>query len=153
MFNMETKAVDKPRTSWPTLFDTGWMDKVFNAPIDEFFNIGKVINVPAVNVTETDKEFKLNIAAPGLEKKDFKVEAIDDMLTISAEHEREEKEEKNGRFNRREYNYSSWSRSFTLPENCDASKIEASYVNGELKIMIPKLLVKETKQVKNIAVN
>ena len=88
-----------------------------------------------------------------MEKKDFKVEAFDDMLTISAEHEKEEKEEKNGRFNRREYNYSSWNRSFTLPENCDASKIEASYVNGELKIMIPKLLVKETKQVKNIAVN
>lgn len=151
---METKALDKPRTSWPTMFDTGWMDKFFNAPlVDEFFNFGKVMNVPAVNVSETDKEFKLNIAAPGLEKKDFKVEAIDDMLTISAEHEREEKEEKNGRFNRREYNYSSWTRSFTLPENCEAGKIDAEYKNGELKIVIPKLEVKEPKKVKNISVN
>ena len=151
---METKAVDKPRTSWPTLFDTGWMEKFFNAPLDEFFNMGKVMNVPAVNVTETEKEFKLCVAAPGMEKKDFKVEAIDEMLTISAEHEKkEEKEEFNGRYNRREYNYSSWTRSFTLPENCNVAKIEANYVNGELKIVIPKLEIKEAKKVKNISVN
>jgi HSP20 family protein len=149
---METKAVDKPRTSWPTLFDSGWMDKFFNAPLDEFFNFGKVMNVPAVNVTETDKDFRLSIAAPGLEKKDFKVDAFDDMLTISAEKEKVEKEEKD-RFNRREYNYSSWSRSFTLPENCDFGKINAEYKNGELKIMIPKKEVKEPKKVKNISVN
>lgn len=150
---METKAVDRPRTSWPTLFDSGWMDKFFNAPIDEFFNMGKVMNVPAVNVSETDKEFRLQVAAPGMDKKDFKVEAFDDMLTISAEKEKEEREEKNGRFNRREYNYSSWSRSFTLPENCDVSKIDANYLNGELKIVIPKREVKETKKVKSISVN
>ena len=150
---MENKAVDKPRTSWPTLFDSGWMEKFFNAPMDEFFNLGKVMNVPAVNVAETDKEFKLTIAAPGLDKKDFKVDAYDDMLTISAEHEREEKEEKSGHFNRREYNYSSWSRSFSLPENCDLGKINAEYKNGELKVAIPKMEVKEPKKVKNISVS
>lgn len=150
---MENKLLDKPKTHWPAMFDGGWMEKFFNAPIDEFFNMGKVMNVPAVNVSETDKEFRLSIAAPGMDKNDFKVEAIDDMLTISAEKEKEEKEEKNGRFNRREYNYNSWTRSFTLPENCDASKIDAKYLNGELKIMIPKLEVKETKKIKNIAVN
>lgn len=149
---METKAAEKSRTSWPTLFDNGWMEKFFNAPIDEFFNMGKVMNVPAVNVTETDKEFKLLIAAPGMDKNDFKVEAIDDILTIRAEKEKEEKEEK-ARFNRREYNYSSWTRSFTLPENCDAGKIDASYENGELKVLIPKLEIAMPKKVKNISVN
>jgi len=148
---METRAVDKPKTSWPTLFDSGWMEKFFNAPLDEFFNFGKVMNVPAVNVNETDKEFALTIAAPGLEKKDFKVDAYDDMLTISAE--KEEKEEKSGRYNRREYNYTSWSRSFTLPENCNSGKINAEYKNGELKIVIPKMEIKEPKKVKNISVN
>ena len=146
---MENKAVDKPRTTWPSVFESGWMDKFFNAPLDEFFNVSKVMNVPAVNVSETEREFKLCIAAPGLEKKDFKVEAFDEMLTISAEHETEKKEEKNGRFNRREYNYSSWSRSFTLPENCDAGKIDAAYNNGELKILIPKIEVKEPKKMKS----
>ena len=150
---MESKAVDKPRTSLPSFLESGWMDKFFNAPLDEFFNYGKVMNVPAVNVTETEKEFRLAIAAPGLEKKDFKVDAYDDMLTISAEHEREEKEEKKGRFNRREYNYSSWSRSFTLPENCDSGKIDAEYKNGELKILIPKIEIKAPKNVKQISVN
>ncbi len=150
---MENKVVNKPRTTWPSVFESGWMDKFFNAPLDEFFNYSKVINSPAVNVSETDKEFRLSIAAPGLEKKDFKVDAYDEMLTISAEHETEKKEEKNGRFNRREYNYSSWSRSFTLPENCDSGKIDAEYKNGELKISIPKIEVKEPKMTKSISVN
>ena len=149
---METKAIDKPRISWPTVFDSGLMERFFNAPLDEFFNFGKVMNVPAVNVTETEKEFKLNIAAPGLERKDFKIEAFDEMLTISAEHEREEKET-NDRYNRREYNYSSWSRSFTLPENSNYSKIDAQYKNGELIIIIPKMEVKVPRKVKTIAVN
>ena len=150
---MENKAVDRPRTSRPTLFDSGWMDKFFNAPLDEFFNLGKVINVPAVNVAETDKEFKLSIATPGLEKKDFKVEAYDDILTVSAEKEKEVTEERNDRFNRREYNFTSWSRSFTLPENCDGGKINAEYKNGELKIVIPKTEVKEPKKVKSISIS
>ncbi len=150
---MENRVVEKPKNSWPSFFDNGWMDKFFNAPLDEFFNYGKVLNVPAVNVTETEKDFRLSIAAPGLEKKDFKIDAYDDMLTISAEHEREQKEEKNGRFNRREYNYSSWSRSFTLPENCDFGKIDAEYKNGELRIVIPKIEVKEPKKMKTISVN
>lgn len=150
---MENKALYKPRISRPSFFESGWMDKFFNAPLDEFFNFNKVMSVPAVNVTETEKEFRLSIAAPGLERKDFKVEAYDDMLTISAEHEREQKEDGNDRFNRREYNYSSWSRSFTLPENCDFSKIDAEYKNGELKLVVPKIEVKEPKKVKSISVN
>ncbi len=149
---MENKAVDKPRTSWPSFFDRGWMDKFLNSPLDEFYNFGKMINVPAVNVSETDKEFKLSIAAPGLEKTDFKVDAYDDMLTISAEHEREDKDEKNGRYNRREYNYSSWSRSFSLPENCDLQKVDAEYKNGELTVVIPKIQMKEPKKGKTINV-
>jgi HSP20 family protein len=148
---MENKAIDKPRTSWPSSSESGWMDKFFNAPLDEFFNMGRVINVPAVNVSETDKIFTLSIAAPGLDKKDFKVEAYDDLLTISAE--KEEKDEKNGRYNRKEYSYSSWSRSFNLPENCDTARITANYFNGELKIMIPKKEAGAPHKVKSITVN
>ena len=150
---METKAITKHETKWPTLFDSGWMEKFFNAPIDEFFYGGKLMNVPAVNVNETDKEFTLTFAVPGMDKKDFNIEAFDNMLTISAEKETEHKEEKNGRFNRREYNFNSWTRSFTLPENCDAAKIDATYLNGELKIVLPKMEVTQIKKVKNITVN
>ena len=150
---MASDFVDKPRTYWPTLFDSGWMEKFFNAPLDEYFNLGKVMNVPAVNVAETEKEFRLFFAVPGFKKTDFKIEFVDGMLTISAEKEKEEFEEKNGRFNRREYNFSSWSRSFTLPEYVDTGKIEAKYENGELRIFIPKTEVKEMKMVKTINVN
>jgi HSP20 family protein len=146
------KAVDKPRNIWPTLFDSSWMEKFFNAPLDEFFNFGKAINVPAVNISETEKEFKLTMAVPGLEKSDFRVDAFENLLTISAEKEKEEKDERNGRYNRREYNYTSWSRTFTLPDYVDASHIEANYEKGELKISLPKTEVAKPKKVKTINV-
>src|SRR5687768_16468229 len=149
---MENKAIDKPRTSWPSLFDRGWVEKFFNSPMDDYFNVGKMMNVPAVNVSETDKEFRLSIAAAGLEKSDFKIEAEDDILTISAEHEREDKDEQDGRYNRREYNYTRWSRSFSLPENVDLEKINAEYKNGELKVVIPKRQMNEPKKAKSISV-
>jgi HSP20 family protein len=145
---MEKKELANQTSSRP-LFESG-LDRFFNSPIDEFFNMGRIINMPSVNISETDKEYRIVVAAPGLEKTDFKVEADDDMLTISAE---KENEEKNGRYNRREYNYSSWSRSFSLPEGCDASKIEADYKNGELKIHIPRTEVKKLKNTKRIAIN
>ena len=149
---MENKAVEKPRTSAPSLFDGGWMERFFNSPLGEFSSFGKVMNMPAVNVSETEKEYRLNFAAPGLEKADFKVEVGDDMLTISAEKTKEEKDE-NSRFNRREYNYTSWSRSFNLPDDCEAEKIDAKYENGELKIAIPKTAGKQKKNVHNITIN
>jgi len=151
---METKAVTKTRNAWPLLFEnTGWFDKFFNTPVDEYFNAGRVMNVPAVNVTEAHDVYGLTMAAPGLEKENIKIEVKDGMMTIRAEKEKEEKEEKDGRFNRREYNYASWSRSFTLPENCNENKIAAEYRNGELKIRIPKTEVKTPEQGKTISIS
>jgi len=151
---METKEVTRARPGWPTLFDNGgWFEKFINTPRDEYFNVGKVMNVPAVNVNETDGNYALSVAAPGLEKKDIAIEVVDGVMTIRAEKEKEEKEEKNGRFNRREYNYSSWSRSFTLPEDCDDTKIAAEYKNGELKITIPRTEVKKIEKAKTININ
>ncbi len=148
---MENKIVERPTTTWPSLFDSGRLGKFFNTGFGDMFQMDRTINIPAVNVSETEKEFKLMFAAPGMDKKDFKVEADDSMLTISAEKEKAEKEEK-GHFNRREYNYSSWSRSFNLPENCDASKIDAEYKNGELFIMIPKTKSEFVSKFRNISV-
>ena len=81
------------------------------------------------------------------------MECTNGMLTITAEKEKEEKEEKNGRYNRREYNYSSWSRSFTLPEDCDEGKIDAAYKNGELKVSISRTAARQAENVKKIAVS
>ena len=99
------------------------------------------INVPTANVTETAKEFRIELAAPGLERKDFNVEVDNHMLKISAEKE-EEKKEKDGEYSRREYSFNSFSRSFALPENVKEGNIDAKYENGVLKVSIPK--AKET---------
>jgi len=151
---MENKSIASQKKNRPALFDNGWMDRFFNAPLDEFFT-GKMINVPAVNVAETAKDFRITIAAPGLDKKDFAINVHDDVLTISAEKEsQKEKEEQQGHYNRREYNYTSWMRSFYLPDNGDDSKIEAKYENGELKITIAKKENPQTTTLsKNIQVN
>lgn len=109
-------------------------------------------NVPSANITESEKEYLIELAAPGLSKKDFKVEMDNDVLTISAE-KKEEKKEGNGGYSRREYSYNSFSRSFTLPENCKSDKIDAKYEDGVLKLTLPKKEITPTKAKKEIAVS
>jgi HSP20 family protein len=117
--------------------------------VDEFFNDNFLprffdwgtnwtnTNVPAVNVEETEKEYVIDVAAPGLDKKDFKVSLDENVLTISSQKEQSSEEKKEG-YLRREFNYSTFSRSFTLPEDTDASQINAVHKNGVLSIAIPK---------------
>jgi len=108
-------------------------------------------NVPSANITESEKEYLIELAAPGLTKKDFKVEMDNGMLTISAEKE-EETKEGNGKYSRKEYSYNSFSRSFTLPENCKSDKIEAKYEDGILKLILPKKEITPMKSKKEISV-
>ena len=94
-------------------------------------------DIPAVNIKEDEKQYVLEMAAPGLKKEDFKISLDNDILTISREVE-EKKEEKNENYTRREFWFSNFSRSFTLPENIDLEKIKADYRSGILKITLPK---------------
>ncbi len=98
--------------------------------------------LPATNIKETDKEFIIELAVPGKDKKDFNIELNNNVLVISSEVENKKEEEKDN-YTRREYYYGSFQRSFTLPEEVEAEKISAEYVNGELKIHIPKKEEKE----------
>ena len=93
--------------------------------------------LPAVNIKESGKQFNVELAAPGFSKNDFKINVEDDVLTISAE-KTEEKKNENERYTRHEHSYSSFSRSFTLPQNAVAEKVDAKYENGILKLMLPK---------------
>lgn len=93
---------------------------------------------PSVNVYENKNDFEIEVAAPGLDKKDFHIDLKDNVLTISSE-KKEEKEEKDGnKVVMCEFNYTSFSRSFRVPEGVDANKIKASHKNGILKITLPK---------------
>lgn len=90
-----------------------------------------------VNVKETDNSYQLEVVAPGFEKTDFKVHLDQNLLTISAEKKDEVKKETEKQI-RREYNYRSFKRSFTLDEKIDATNIQASYINGVLTLNLPK---------------
>ena len=106
--------------------------------------------LPSVNISEDEDNFRIEVAAPGLEKKDFKIETEGGYLIISSEKEQESEEEKEN-FRRREFSYSSFSRSFQLPENSLPEKIEAKYENGILRLVLPKkerTSVKHRKEIK-----
>ena len=93
--------------------------------------------VPAVNITESTEAFDIEVAAPGLKKEDFKINLDNGMLTISSEKS-EENESEDKKVTRKEFSFSSFQRSFTLPESVQADKINASYKEGVLKIKLPK---------------
>ncbi len=94
-------------------------------------------NVPAVNIKESENDFELELAVPGRNKEDFKIEVNENVLTISSETKTEENVEKEN-YTRREFGYSSFKRSFTLPETIDEDNIKATYINGLLKFTLPK---------------
>jgi HSP20 family protein len=118
----------------------------------DLFDFKSVSVMPEVNITESDKEYIIEMAAPGLEKKDFKVTFKDDVLTISSEKKEERKEEEKN-FMRREFSYSAFSRSFNLPENSLPDKLDAKYENGVLRLMLPKKEVTVSKAAKEIKVS
>ena len=100
-------------------------------------NIGT--RIPAVNIHESDENFIVEVAAPGKSKEDFKIELDNDVLTISAEDKIDkEASDKNGKYTRREFSYSTFKRAFSLPDTVDSSKISANYNNGVLEIGLPK---------------
>lgn len=96
-------------------------------------------SIPAVNIHETDEAYTLEVAAPGMQKDEFDISLKDKTLTISSQ-KKQEKEEKNQDKNyiRREFSFSAFSRSFTLPENVDTEHISARYEEGMLHISLPK---------------
>ncbi|MDB5273238.1 MAG: heat-shock protein Hsp20 [Chitinophagaceae bacterium] len=93
--------------------------------------------MPSVNIVEKSDRYKLELSAPGLNRDDFKIDVQDNILTISSEKE-SKKEENEQDFKRQEFSYSSFSRSFALPDNCVADRIEANYENGILYVSLPK---------------
>lgn len=139
--------------------------RVFPSLVNDFFNTDKFFGpsildfegnlldslvFPEANIIENHKDYQIELAAPGLEKNDFKVEIQDDVLSISAE-KKEEKKEEDKNFRRREFSYNSFCRSFTLPDNLITEKIDAKYENGVLRLTLPKKEVtisKPTKQIK-----
>jgi HSP20 family protein len=147
------KSTKRPTGNMPYLFDDFFTKDFFGINPGSFTQRAAS---PAVNIKETDGDFQLEVSAPGMKKDDFVLELDKNMLTISAEfkNEKEDKDE-TGDYTRREFNYSSFSRSFTLPEDkVNEEKIEATYMDGILYVTLPKKeveLVKEQKKLISVA--
>ena len=104
---------------------------------DAFMNDRMVARVPAANIAETADEYHIELAAPGLKKQDFKIRIDDNVLSISVEQHHEHADN-HKKYNKREFSYSSFVRSFTLPDSADESRVEAAYNDGVLHISVAK---------------
>ena len=136
----------------PSLLTDRWMSDFFDN--DRFFDadwLKRIQVVPAVNVKELEKEFEIEMAAPGLTKKDFHIEIDKGVMTIYTER-KEEKEVLEDVYTRKEFNYTSFTRSFNLPDNINPDKIEAKYEDGILRILVAKKVLTPEKPLKTIAV-
>ena len=112
-------------------------DRFFDGDLMDWSNDDNT-TLPSVNIKETKEGFEVKVAAPGFDKNDFKLELNHDVLTISSEKQAENETKEGEQYTRREYCYSSFKRSFVLPDSADAEKINAEYKNGILDITIPK---------------
>lgn len=129
------RAYPTIRTRLSDMFD---LDNFFNEPFFESPVWAEWrTKVPATNIRETDDAYVVELAAPGLDKKDFMVNIDNGVLEIKVEKEREDSEEKEN-YTRREYSYSNFSRTFSLPDTVDGENIQAKYENGVLHVTLPK---------------
>lgn len=126
-----------------------WVENSFNLPamFDDFVTRDLLrptfsstgVSTPAVNIIETNDDFCLEMVAPGMKKENFNLELQDEVLTISYDHEdNREDVGRDRKYITREYNYHSFSRSFSLPETIVSEKIQAKYEDGILNVIIPK---------------
>jgi len=131
----------------PAYWDDFFNDRFFNQLNSPTSNSC----TPAVNVSEDEKGYTIEVAAPGLSRKDFNLEVDDDILTISTE-QKESKEEKEQNYLRREFNYHTFKRSFRLPETVDQEQIRATHESGILTLSLPKKEVAVQNSPRQIAV-
>ena len=132
-----------------------WLPDIFNDFFDNSWMERPTYTAPAINVIETEKEYEVELAAPGLDKEDFRVHVdADNNLHIEMDKKAETKEgKKHGRFLRREFSYEKFQQTLLLPDDVDAEKIEAKVEKGVLMVTLPKKeKIQKTDAVKQIAI-
>ena len=121
---------------------------------DDFLPVlnNRTSSMPAVNIKEDEKHFVLDLAIPGMDKKDLNIDINEDVLTISSESKNETTNEVDG-YKKKEFNYSSFCRSFYIPDNVNRDKIEASYKDGILTVSLPKMKEEKKNLSRQIAIS
>ncbi len=133
--------------NWPSLFDDFFTRDLYSNSVTP----GNL--VPAVNIQETENDFLVEVAAPGLNKDDFKVEVDNDVLFISAEKTEKSQSKEGDNYTRKEFSYGSFKRSFQLPDTVDNGKINAKYQDGVLRLSIPKREEAKPKPIRQISIS
>jgi HSP20 family protein len=134
------------------------IENFFNREFDNFFSdryYGNNVfaSTPAVNVVENKDGFRIEVAAPGMKKDDFKINLNHNHLVISAQKQEETAEDnQEQKYARREFSYSSFQRTFTLPQSVDGEKVEASYTDGILHVTLPKREEAKVKPAREISI-
>jgi HSP20 family protein len=109
-------------------------------------------STPAVNIYENNEKFEIEIAAPGLEKEDFKIDLKNEYLLVYSEKKDKKEEKEKGKVVRSEFRYSSFQRSFALPKDIDLTAINATHKNGVLTIELPKKVEQKDSSVRQIEI-
>lgn len=135
----------------PSVFDRFFDGEMFDWNNRNFSKTNTTL--PSVNIKENAEAFTVELAAPGFEKGDFKIELNRNLLTISSEKKLESETKEGEVFTKREFSYQSFSRSFTLPQIADGDRIEANYTNGMLTVSIPKREEAKPKPARTIDIN
>ncbi|MGQ7869100.1 Hsp20/alpha crystallin family protein [Sunxiuqinia sp. sy24] len=121
---------------YPDLFDRLFDRNLFDWSNQNYSTTNTTL--PAVNIKEDNDGFEVEVAVPGFDKKDFKVDLNNNLLTISSEKKVEDETKEGQQFTRREFSYQSFCRTFTLPDTVKTDSIVAKYENGILRVEIPK---------------
>jgi len=138
--------------NFPALFDSFLDRDFFNWGLTNYSDTNTTI--PAVNIKETSDNYEVEVAAPGMTKKDFKVQLDGNMLTISSEKTTEKEEKDDVKYTSREFSYQSFSRTFNLQKDVvDTDKIKAKYEDGVLHLVIPKMEHAKQKRPKLIEIS
>lgn len=135
----------------PSLLDRFFDGEMFDWTNRNFSNTNTTL--PSVNIKENADAFTVEVAAPGFDKGDFKLELNHNTLTISSDKKVENETKEGEFFTKREYSYQSFTRSFTLPQIADGERIVASYENGILSVSIPKKEEAKPKPTRTIEIN
>ena len=132
----------------PVKTNSNWLPSIFNDFFENEWLAKTGVTAPAINVIENDKDYKVEMAAPGMTKDDFKVNVDENNnLTICMEKKEEKKEEKKDKkYLRREFSYSKFQQTMILPDNVDKEKISAAVENGVLNVQLPKISEEEVKK-------